>query len=221
MQYTHKKNSGVVRALYIFLIGLGFAIAFIPFKGLAGSIMSTVAMASIIVGMVVFMKYEATVFSIVINARETDFDFFINKVIGKRGAYACYFLVSDAIKVVKYDGKGSRAELEKEYSGIGFHYYVHNFKSKDRYAIIFLLDGKYDALVVELSPEALAQIEHFMSVAKAVQERHVQSLHYDDDEALDVSGTQEATNTEADSTEVKQENKEVAEIEASIEPTEE
>ena len=98
---------------------------------------------------------------------------------------------------------------------------MHNFKSKDRYAIIFLLDGKYDALVVELSPEALAQIEHFMSVAKAVQERHVQSLHYDDDEDLDVSGTQEATNTEADSTEVKQENEEVAEIEASIEPTEE
>jgi hypothetical protein len=215
MQYTHKKNSGIVRALYICLIGIGFAIAFIPFKGLTGSIMSTVAMASIIVGMVVFMKYEATVFTIVINARETDYDFFISKAIGRRGAYACYFLVSDAIKVVKYDGKDSRAELEKEYSGIGFHYYVHSFKSKDRYAIIFLLDGKYDALVVELSKEALAQIEHFISVAKAVQERHVQSLHHDDeDKDIDV---QENTSC----TEVEQENVGMADIEASNEPTEE
>ncbi len=196
MQYTHKKSPALVRFLFLTLIGLGFIIAFIPFTGIVRSIASIVAIACIISGMLVFMKYEMTVYSIVINAKETDFNFFINKVVGRRGAYACYFLISDALKVVKYNGADSKSEISREYNGIVLHSYVHNINSKDRYAIIFLLDGRYDALIVELSPEALGQIEHFMSVAQAVNERHKEALGYGSDDDED----EESTVTDTDVT---------------------
>ncbi len=203
MQYTHKKSSALVRFLFLTLIGLGFIIAFIPFTGLIRSIMSTVAILCILGGMMIFMKYEATVYSVVINARETDFDFFINKSIGKRGSYICYFYISDALKVVKYDGADSKDEISKEYNGIVFHSYVHNLKSRDRYAIIFKLDGRYDALVVELNNEALSRLNDFIEVAKAVGQRHTEVHGYgsDDDEneialTLPSESEQEAADTD-------------------------
>ena len=182
MQYTHKKNPALVRFLYITLIGLAFIIAFVPFTGITKSIFSTLAIVFIAIGMLIYMKYEATVFSIVINAQETDFNFFISKAVGRRGAYICYFLISDAIKIVKYDGAQSKADISNEYNGIFFHSYLHNLRSNDKYAIIFKLNGRYDALIVELNPEALSQIENFMSLASAVAQRHTESQGYGSDE---------------------------------------
>ena len=151
--------------------------------------MSTVAIISILGGMMIFMKYEATVYSIVINARETDFDFFISKAIGRRGAYICYFYVSDALKVVKYDGASSKDEISKEFNGIVFHSYVHSLNSKDRYAIIFKLDGRYDALVIELNNEALARLNGFIEVAQAVNEGHTEAHGYDSEDDDDKDAT--------------------------------
>lgn len=204
MQYTHKKNNALVRFIYLTLIGLGFILSFIRLQGYLQTLLMTVSLFAIIAGMFVFMKYEATTFSIVINAKETDFNFFINKVVGRRGAYTCYFFISDAVRIVKYNGKGTRRLLEQEYGKIGFYYYVHNIRPKDRYAIIFLLNGEYHAIVCEMNEECLKQIEEYMKLAEAVNERHKESPYYDDYEDEDASenaenvieGVTEAKNTE-------------------------
>ena len=182
MQYSHKKNSALCKFIYLTSICLGFVCAFINVTGILASVFSVLSIALIMGGMFIFLKYDATTYTVVVNAKETDFDFFISKAVGKRGAYICYFLISDALQIVKYNGSSTKEELKLEYNGILFHNYFHGFNSKDRYALIFKLDDKLDALIIELNDEALKQLEHFMSVAQAVNERHKETLGYGDDE---------------------------------------
>lgn len=187
MQYSHKKKSALYKFTYLTSICLGFVCAFINVTGILASVFSVLSIALIMGGMFIFMKYDATTYTVVVNAKETDFDFFISKAVGKRGAYICYFLISDALEIVKYKSSTTKDELKYQYKGLLIHNYVHNFNSKDRYAIIFKLDDKLDALVVELNEDALKQLEHFMSVATAVNERHKETLGYGDDDDDEIS----------------------------------
>ena len=198
MQYSHKKNSALCKFIYLTSICLGFVCAFINVTGILASVFSVLSIALIMGGMFIFMKYDATTYTVVVNAKETDFDFFISKAVGKRGAYICYFLISDALKIVKYNGSSTKEELKLEYNGILFHNYFHGFNSKDRYALIFKLDDKLDALIIELNEEALKQLEHFMSVAQAVNERHKEVLGYGDDEDDDeITESEQSTSEDA------------------------
>lgn len=205
MQYSHKKNSALCKFIYLTSICLGFVCAFINVTGIVASVFSVLSIALIMGGMFIFMKYDATTYTIVVNAKETDFDFFVSKAVGKRGAYICYFLISDALKIVKYNGSSTKEELKLEYNGIVLHSYVHSLSSKDRYAIIFKLDDKLDALIIELNDEALKQLEHFMSVAQAVNERHKETLGYGDDEdEEEATESEENANTESEAPTVSQ-----------------
>ena len=78
---------------------------------------------------------------------------------------------------------------------------MHSLNSKDRYAIIFKLDGRYDALVIELNNEALARLNGFIEVAQAVNERHTEAHGYgsEDDDVKEVTTTTDESNLNASS----------------------
>ena len=215
MQYSHKKKSALCKFIYLTSICLGFVCAFINVTGILASVFSVLSIALIMGGMFIFMKYDATTYTVVVNAKETDFDFFISKAVGKRGAYICYFLISDALKIVKYNGSSTKEELKLEYNGILFHNYFHGFNSRDRYALIFKLDDKLDALIIELNDEALKQLEHFMSVAQAVNERHKETLGYGDDDDDEESQPEENANTENDEAQTASQAEEIAVLDTS------
>ena len=177
MNYTHEKKNGLARLIYMALFVVGCILACLELKGYYRVLFTTLGMAMVMIAIILFIRYESTTYSIVINPNKTDFDFFINKAVGRRGAYACYFYVSDTVEIVKYE-TGTKDELRRKYQGVEFYYYVHNIKSNDRYAIIFKYnDGMCAAVVCEMNAEALAYYNDCRSKA----------VHFDKSEDLEAN----------------------------------
>lgn len=169
MIYSHKKNLALIRGLYVFLILAGLIASFIKVEvPYINSIVSLLALASVIVGIFICIRFDMTTYACVISARETDFDFYIEKKTGKRGYYICYFYLSDAVKIVKYDAE-SKEQLKAEFGdSLFFHNYTHCMTSNDKYAILFHLEGRYDALICDLGPEFISYFNECKELAVAV-----------------------------------------------------
>jgi hypothetical protein len=61
---------------------------------------------------------------------------------GRRGNYVCYYYVSDIVKIEKHL-KETVSEISKSHPGTGYYDFSHGIFSKDKYIILFQLDGKY------------------------------------------------------------------------------
>ena len=79
-----------------------------------------------------------------------------------------------------------------EYNGILVHNYFHGFNSKDRYALIFKLDDKLDALIIELNEEALVRI--MKEPKNSVLKQYTKLFSMED---VDIEFTEDACNTVA------------------------
>ena len=71
-------------------------------------------------------------FIYIINEKDTDFDFYVHKSIGRRGDYVCYYYMSDVVEIVKHS-KETRDEYIKKYQTAGVYSFYHNFTSKDKF----------------------------------------------------------------------------------------
>ncbi len=166
MHYTHKKNNLVVRIIYLCLIVLGF-VTYNMGEGVFKTLLSTLSIVSIVTGLYLLIKYEMTVYTYVINEKDKDYDFFVNKTTGRRGNYVCYYYVSDAVKVVKYS-KEARNELKNEFSTIGGYYsFCHNFLNTDKYIVVFKNTNYYDLIVLEMDEKFLSDFKNYMATADA------------------------------------------------------
>lgn len=172
MQYSHKRSNIAVRIIYICLIVCGFIFYNIG-DGILKTSMSFLSIVSLVAGLYLFLRSEMTTYTLVVNERDTDFDFFVNKANGKKGNYVCYFYVSDAIKIVQYS-KEAVNELTKEYKNVGYYSFCHNLISNDKYIILFKSSDHYDMIVVEMNEEFKAYFESCMSTAIPCEK---QSLH--------------------------------------------
>ena len=169
MQYTHKKTSlGRARIIYISLMLLGIFLTSIKLENWARFAFTTIGIFALVGGAFFILKYELTEFSIVVNAKEDDVNFFINKTVGKRGNYDCYFKMSTCEEVLKLE-KDSKKSLREKYSKIYFHTYCHNLVSQDKHAIIFKNDDQYECIICELNDTMLSYLESSMSLAKSAQ----------------------------------------------------
>ena len=165
MQYSHKKISGKSRIIYISLMLLGFFLTSVKLEGWSRVIFATIGVFALVTGLFFIVRYELTEFSIVVNAKENDFDFFINKVVGKRGAYDCYFRLSDAEDIVKLE-KSTKKELKEKYTKVFFHNYSHNLSSPDRYVILFINDDQYEGVICELNDTMLTYLKNSIEMVK-------------------------------------------------------
>ena len=169
MTYTHKKHSAIIRIIYVTLLILGFVLYPMEIEGLklAFSLSSFACLAA---GLYLLIKSEMITFTYVIKERETDFDFFVNRAMGRRGNYVCYYYISDAIKVVKYS-KEAVSEFSQKYKNVGYYSFCHGIFSKDKYIILFKLKDEYNMILVEMNDEFKSYFESCMEKAVAVNSR--------------------------------------------------
>ncbi len=175
MQYTHKRKNLVVRIVYICLIACGF-VSYNLGEGALGSLLTALSLVSIVAGIYLFIRYEMTAYTYIINTKDKDYDFFVNKSTGRRGNYVCYYYMSDAVKVVKYS-KQARADLKKEYKSIGYYSFCNNFMNNDKYIVVFKNTDYYDLIVLEMDEDFKKHFDSCMATADASS----RSIHHDED----------------------------------------
>ena len=163
MTYTHKKNHGIIRIIYILLLVLGFVLYPMDFQGMK-LVFTLSSFACLVAGIYLLIKSEMITYTYVIKEKKTDFDFFVNRAMGRRGNYVCYYYISDAIKVVKYS-KEVVSDFTKKYKNIGYYNFCHGILSKDKYIILFKLENEYNMILVEMNDEFKSYFEDCMAKA--------------------------------------------------------
>ncbi len=166
VEYTHKKHAGITRIIYLALIALGFILYPMEFEGM--KLMFTLSsLVCLVAGIYLLIKCEMITYTYIVREKESDFEFFVNKAMGRRGNYVCYYYASDIIKIEKHT-KEVVSEISKQHPGVGYYNFSHGIFSRDKYIILFKLDGKYDMIIVEMNDEFKAYIEECMSKAVPV-----------------------------------------------------
>lgn len=173
IEYTHKKHAGIVRVIYLALLILGFVLYPMDFEGM--KLMFTLsALACLVAGIYLLIKCEMLTYTYIVRKKESDFEFFVNKAMGRRGNYVCYYYVSDIVRIEKHT-KEAVSRISKEHPGVGYYNFSHGIFSKDKYLILFKLDGKYDMIIAEMNDEFKAYLETCIKNA-------IPSLTNDDDD---------------------------------------
>jgi hypothetical protein len=166
MKFSPKHEGGAIRALYIGLFALALICMSLPFQnGTRRTAMILISMAALVGAMYLMMRFELTTYTYVLNPRENDYDFFVDKASGKRGNYVCNYLVTDIVKVLPYE-KDTKEKLSKEYAGIMFYNYTHNLFSKKKQVIVFRNSPHYDAAIVEMNEQFEAFLENVTNLSK-------------------------------------------------------
>lgn len=166
MKFSPKHEGGAIRALYIGLFALALICISLPFEnGTRRTAMIIISISSLVGAMYLMMRFELTTYTYVLNPRENDYDFFVDKAVGRRGNYICNYLVTDVVKVLPYE-KDTREVLSKEYAGIMFYNYTHNLFAKKKQVIVLKNSPHYDAVIVEMNEEFEAFLKNVTALAK-------------------------------------------------------
>lgn len=166
MKFSPKHEGGAIRALYIGLFALALICMSLPFQnGTRRTAMIIISMVSLVGAMYLMMRFELTTYTYVLNPREQNYDFFIDKASGRRGNYVCNYLVTDIVKVLPYE-KETKYNLSTEYPGILFYNYTHNLFSKKKQVIVFKNSPHYEAVIVEMNEEFEAFLKNVTKLSK-------------------------------------------------------
>ena len=177
MNFTPKRKNGNMRALYLGLLGLGLILMVLnPANSTQRTAFVCISLISVSVGIYLMVRYELTTYSYILNAKDNDFDFFVNKASGKRGAYVCYYMISDVASFLPYE-KGTKDELVKKYINISFYTYTNNASCKTN-VLVFANRGHYDAVIIE-SDEAYD--EYLKNAIALVREKKAQEPDDEDE----------------------------------------
>lgn len=160
MKYSPKKFDTAIRAIYSIALISSFVIMMIPAKGALSSVLSSVALLLLGVSLMLFIKYDATKYEYILLERNGTFDFYVNKINGRRGAYVCYFPISDCVAHGEF-GDTTRTELNAKYNSCSFSKYVQNFLSGKRYFAFFAHEGKHQCIVFEPNDEIIRIFNEF------------------------------------------------------------
>ena len=154
MKYSPNKNDRLVRAIYGACFFLTLALLLFHPSGFWSSIFSSVALITLFCGMVLFIKYDCTRYEFVLIERNGTLDFFVNRIVGKRGSYCVYYPMTDALELGSY-GKTTKADINARYHEVRFSKYVQNILTgKDFYYILFKGKDFYDCVVFECDDES-------------------------------------------------------------------
>ena len=148
MKFASKHNDNLMRSIYAFLV-----VASLIFMNIGTGIVHTVFMSlsvvSLAVGLYLFMRHEMTTFTYIVMENEGRLDFYVDKSSGKRGAYVCYYPLSDTVAFQKYE-KGTKKEIYQKFGKTFVYNYRHNRFCKDNYIIVFQNEGYCDAVICQL-----------------------------------------------------------------------
>ena len=135
---------------------------------------SSVGLLALVASLYVFIKFEFTTYEYILIERNGTYDFYINKITGRRGSYVCYFPLTDAMEIVKYSSE-MKNSLKEKYKNPLIYKYSQNILCGDKYALVFENDNLPCVVIAELNDEFVKIIEDEIARKSA-------SLH--DDEAV-------------------------------------
>ncbi len=180
MNFTPKRKNGNMRALYLGLLGLGLILMVInPQNNTRRTAFVCISLIALTAGIYLMIRYELTTYTYILNAKESDFDFFVDKSTGKRGNYVCYYKISDVASFLPYE-KETKDELVKKYTNISFYTYTNNASCKTN-VLVFGNHGHYDAVIIERDE---AYDEYLKNAIALVKEKKAQLRDEDDDEEI-------------------------------------
>ncbi len=160
MKYSPKRVDTGIRVIYSISLIASIVLMMVPAKGSLSSVLSSIALLLLALAIFLFIKYDATTYEYILIERNGTFDFYVNKINGRRGAYVCYFPLSDCVAHGAF-GDNTRGELNNKYSSVSFSKYVQNFMSGKRYFALFTHEGRYQCIVFEPNDEIIKLLEDF------------------------------------------------------------
>lgn len=138
---------------------------FHPSNGLLSSILSSVALVTLFVGMVLFIKYDCTRYEYILLERNGTLDFYVNKIVGKRGSYCVYFPLTDCIEIGLFD-ENVRNSIRAKYPKSRFPKYAQNFISaRELYYALFTGPEFYDCVILECDEQFISLMKEYMGKA--------------------------------------------------------
>ena len=181
MNYTPKHSDKATRALYIGLFLLGVITMFLKGEGTVGTVFLCISMVSLVTSVYFVVRYELTTYSYIANENEKGHEFIVNKSVGKRGSYVCYYMISDVIKIESYSSE-TKENLKKDYPNIYFYNYTHTLFEKNKQIILFKNSAHYDAVIVELDEECYTYMKNIVELEKTKKQTKP-FYGFDEDEA--------------------------------------
>lgn len=147
MKYSPKRTDNAIRAIYAALLIMTVLFAGTG-SGVAKAILSSLALISLTASIYLFIRYDMTSYIYMLNERNGGYDFYIDKYVGKRGGYVCFYPISDSVTFEKYE-KGTKKALRKKYGNIRFYNYSQNIIKADKSIIVFANTNYFDAVIFE------------------------------------------------------------------------
>lgn len=163
MNYTPKHSDKAVRALYLGLLLIGVVTMLFKDDGKLGILYVCISVVSFVSCIYFVVRYELTTFSYIVNETDGKYDFTVNKAVGKRGNYVCYYKVSDIVKIEEYSSE-MKETMKKDYPNIFFYNYTHTLFDKKKQVILFKNSAHYDAVIVELDEECYAYMRDIIKL---------------------------------------------------------
>ena len=163
MKYSPKKTDSVARLLYAGALLGGFVLMFIPAEGLKATLFCALALVLISIGIFIFIKYDCTRYEYILLERNDTFDFYVNKLSGRRGTYVCYFPLTDCVEFGEYKDDIKTSLVDKR-QGTRVSRFVQNFISgKNLFYAVFKNDNAFDLVVIEANDEIKKMFELYAS----------------------------------------------------------
>lgn len=153
MKFSPNHNDNRMRMIYGGLVVCAF-VGMCFGTGIVRTVLLSLSMVVLAVGIFLFIRCDMTTYTYIVMENEKRFDFYIDKSTGKRGAYVCYYPLSDAVCLEKYD-RAKRNELKKKYGKVFIYNYCHNKLVGEKYILVFKNDGYHDAVIIELDEGSL------------------------------------------------------------------
>ena len=167
MKFSPTHNDNVMRAIYGILV-LGGLVLFNIGEGLLKTVFMSVSLVFLATGLFLFIRFEMTSFTYILMENEKRLDFYVDRAVGKRGTYVCYFPLYDCVELLDYT-KESKKELKKKYPKIVFFNYCHNKVGVKKQVMVFEVDDTYEAIVVQLD-----EYKNYMEESIKLSKREVE-----------------------------------------------
>lgn len=157
MNYSPKHNDTRMRVIYGALITIGF-IVYMLGSGNIQLIFTCLSLVLIGTGLYLFIRYDLTTYTYIAMENENRIDFYVDRAVGRRSSYVCYYPLCDLVLIEKYE-KGTRKKLNAQYGKTYVFKYFHNQFIKDKYVIVFKNQGYNDAVVCQLDTASFEYIK--------------------------------------------------------------
>ena len=116
MNYSPKHSDTKMRLIYGALIVIGLALASVG-AGAVKAVLSSVSLICIALGLYLFIRYDLTTYTYIVMENEGRQDFYIDRAVGKRGSYVCYYPLCDLVLAEAYE-KDTKKKLYEKYNKI-------------------------------------------------------------------------------------------------------